>query len=229
MRITFSENQPFRPERTFIGDRKKPTTVNKNDIPMQLKKKSIQEVQEYNTRIFYTPLFNFSSSVSYPALSFQFPPLPHYLARISSKGLPKLTVRSTTMSTLLHSDPDSLSTDSLGGLEEPVTLKVPLSTSVVLQNANVAPPPVADQKISIRFQPIGSTSAIHPTSFKVSRIQTVASIQKFLMRQLRLLTVHVYVLSSFQPTPDEKLGDLYGLFKTNGELILSYCENVAFG
>lgn len=135
----------------------------------------------------------------------------------------------TTMSALLQSDPDSLSTDSLSGLDEPVNTKVPLSTSVVLQKSNVAPPPVSDEKISLRFQPIGSTMSINPPSFKVSKSQTVASIQKFLMRRLRLATVHVYVLSSFQPTPDETLGDLHGLFNTNGELILSYCENIAFG
>ncbi|SGZ47967.1 CIC11C00000003424 [Sungouiella intermedia] len=129
---------------------------------------------------------------------------------------------------LLQSDPDSLSTDSLG-LDEPVKAKVPLSTSVVLQKSKVVVPPVADGKMSVRFQPIGSTSSINPASFKVSKTQTVASIQKFLMRRLRLGLVHVYVLSSFQPTPDETLGDLYGLFKTNGELILSYCENIAFG
>lgn len=133
------------------------------------------------------------------------------------------------MSTLLQSDPDSLSTDSLGGLDEHVKPKVPMSTSVVLQKSNIAPPPVSEEKMSVRFQPIGSTSSITPSSYKVSKTQTVASIQKFLMRRLRLATVHVYVLSSFQPTPDEILGDLYGLFKTNGELILSYCENIAFG
>lgn len=133
------------------------------------------------------------------------------------------------MSTLLQSDPDSLSTDSLGGLEEPVTERIPMSTSVVLQRAKLAPPSVTEDKISLRFQPIGSTAKISTTSFKVSRTQTVASIQKFLLRQLRLPTVHIYVLSSFQPTPDEKLGDLYEQFKTNGELILSYCESIAFG
>lgn len=134
------------------------------------------------------------------------------------------------MSTLLHSDPDSLSTDSLGDLDQPAAQKVPLSTSVVLQRANVEPEPLPTAtKISIRFQPIGSTLAIRPASFKVSPTQTVASIQKFLMLRLKISTVHVYVLSSFQPTPDESLGDLHGFFKSNGELLLSYCESIAFG
>lgn len=134
------------------------------------------------------------------------------------------------MSALLQSDPDSLSTDSLGDLEQPVEQKVPLSTLVILERAKIEPEqPILPTKISVRFQPIGSTLAIRPASFKVSPTQTIGSIQKFLMKRLKISTVHIYVLSSFQPTPDETLGDLHGLFKTNNELLLSYCESIAFG
>lgn len=131
------------------------------------------------------------------------------------------------MSTLLQSDPDLSSTDSL---EQPVVLKVPLSTSVVLEKlpkAAAQPEPI--EKISIRFQPIGSAPAINPSSYKIATTQTIGSILLFLMRRLKLKTINIYVLSSFQPTPDERLGDLYGMFKSNGELLLSYCESVAFG
>lgn len=133
------------------------------------------------------------------------------------------------MSLLLHSESDSL-TDSLVSMDPPAQEKVPLSTSIILQKAQVElVPPPQDQKISVRFQPIGSAPAMKPLSFTVSGTQTIGSILKFLMRRLRLKTVHVYVLSSFQPTPDEKLGDLHGMFRINGELILSYCETIAFG
>lgn len=84
-------------------------------------------------------------------------------------------------------------------------------------------------KVSIRFQPIGAAPLIKPQFFQVSRTQTVGSIMKFLMRRLRLKSIHVYVLSSFQPTPDETLGPLHDLFKTKNELILSYCEQIAYG
>lgn len=87
----------------------------------------------------------------------------------------------------------------------------------------------ATRKVSIRFQPIGATPLLRPQLFEVSRLQTIGSILKFLMRRLRLKTVHVYVLSSFQPTPDETIGSLYDSFKTNNELILSYCEQIAYG
>lgn len=139
------------------------------------------------------------------------------------------------MSTLLHSESDSLSNESINNLESPAPEKVPLSTSTILRKAEIRIAETLEtrsttgNKISIRFQPIGSAPALNPLSFKVSGTQTIGSILKFLMRRLRLKTVHIYVLSSFQPTPDEKLGDLYGMYKTNGELILSYCETVAFG
>lgn len=141
---------------------------------------------------------------------------------------------STAMSALLHSDPgsSSSSTNSIDEqLEAPSVDKVPLSASIVLQKAELPLEKLvaAPEKISVRFQPISSAPALRPPSFKVAGTQTVGSILKFLMKRLRMNTVHVYVLSSFQPTPDEKLGDLHELFKTNGELILSYCEGIAFG
>lgn len=84
-------------------------------------------------------------------------------------------------------------------------------------------------KVPIRFQPIGATPLLKPQTFQASRSQTIGSIMKFLLRRLRLKTIHIYVLSSFQPTPDETLGSLYDSFKTNNELILSYCEQIAYG
>lgn len=143
------------------------------------------------------------------------------------------------MASLLHSEPGSSDSDGTSAssdsaapgldLEAPAAAKVPLSASIVLQRAPPTAPVPAPPKITVRFQPISSAPAIRPALFKVAGTQTVGSISKFLMKRLRLSTVHVYVLSSFQPTPDEKLGDLHALFKTNGELLLSYCESVAFG
>lgn len=86
-----------------------------------------------------------------------------------------------------------------------------------------------NDKVTLRFHSIGSTPQLNPLIFRVSRSQKIASILKFLIRRLRLTTAHVYVLSSFQPTPDESIGSLYDLFKTNQELILSYCEQIAYG
>ncbi|CAK9437005.1 uncharacterized protein LODBEIA_P14790 [Lodderomyces beijingensis] len=85
-------------------------------------------------------------------------------------------------------------------------------------------------KISIRLQPIGSTRAILPKVFKILSTQSVSTVNRFLCRKLRSKEpFHLYIHNSFSPLPDEKVGDLYNMFKTNNELIISYCNTLAFG
>lgn len=116
---------------------------------------------------------------------------------------------------------------------EPVDQKVPLSTLMVLPKMEEDPLTEllepSTEKVTLRFHPIGSAPAINPSIFKISGSQTVATVLKYLMRRLRLKHIHLYVLSTFQPTPDEKLGDLHQLFLSNGELVLGYCQTIAFG
>ncbi|KAG5420626.1 ATG12 [Candida metapsilosis] len=99
------------------------------------------------------------------------------------------------------------------------------STTEALQKP-VAQDPV---KISIRFIPIGSTVEIKPKVFKISSTQTIATLNKFLCKKLKQSHLCLYIQSSFSPAPEEKIGDLYNLFKTKDELIVSYCNSVAFG
>lgn len=95
-------------------------------------------------------------------------------------------------------------------------------------------PPAIDEeevtKITIRFQPIGSTPHIQPKVFKISSTSTIATINKFLIKKLKTkLLIYIYIQNSFLPNPDEKIIDLFNLFKTNNELIISYCNTIAFG
>lgn len=116
---------------------------------------------------------------------------------------------------------------------EPIDQKVPLSTLMVLPKMEEDPLKEllepSKEKVTLRFHPIGSAPAINPSIFKISGSQTVATVLNYLMRRLRLKNIHLYVLSTFQPTPDEKLGDLHKLFLSNGELVLAYCQTIAFG
>ncbi|KAK6204524.1 ubiquitin-like autophagy protein Apg12-domain-containing protein [Scheffersomyces amazonensis] len=84
-------------------------------------------------------------------------------------------------------------------------------------------------KITVRFVPIGSTPIIDKKVFTINRHQSVATLTKFLTKKLRLNSVHLYIQSSFSPTPDENLGDLFDSFRTGEELIISYCNTIAFG
>ncbi|CAI5757156.1 unnamed protein product [Candida verbasci] len=110
-----------------------------------------------------------------------------------------------------------------------VDQKVPLSTSIILDKSIVKKEPEIT-KITIRFQPIGSAKSIEPRVFKISSNQTISTLNKFLTKKLKSKELlRLYVQNSFQPLPDEKIGDLYNLFKTNNELIVTYCNTVAFG
>ncbi|RCK63097.1 Ubiquitin-like protein ATG12 [Candida viswanathii] len=121
----------------------------------------------------------------------------------------------------------------------PPQTKIPLSTSIILekkipleqQEKVLNPPPTTtDSKIMIRFVPIGSTPSIQPRVFKISSGQTISTLNKFLCKKLRHKGIlHLYIQNSFMPLPDEQIGSLYALFKTNNELIISYCNTIAFG
>lgn len=135
------------------------------------------------------------------------------------------------MADLLHSENDSSSSEEAPPdvkLASPPEEKVPMSTSIIFEKAKVSLDAPAE-KITVRFLAIGSTPLIRPLKFVVAGTQTIGTISTFLMKKLRLRSVHIYVLNLFQPTPDEKLGDLHQLFHTNGELLLGYCETMAFG
>lgn len=123
--------------------------------------------------------------------------------------------------------------------DEKIESKIPLSTSIVLEKLpnqkQVQLSKIANEsdifKVTIRFQPIGSTSSINPRVFKISSNQSISTLSKFLIKRLKIKSnlVYLYIQNSFQPNPDEKIGDLYHLFKTNNELIINYCHSIAFG
>ncbi|KAJ1505456.1 Ubiquitin-like protein [Coelomomyces lativittatus] len=54
----------------------------------------------------------------------------------------------------------------------------------------------------------------------------------FLRRELRLKkdgSLFLYINQAFAPNPDEKLGNLYDCFGSDGHLIVNYCTTPAWG
>ncbi|WEJ96834.1 Ubiquitin-like protein [Yamadazyma tenuis] len=88
---------------------------------------------------------------------------------------------------------------------------------------------VHDEKITIRFKAVGSTPSVNPKIFKISSSSSVSVLIKFLCNRLKSKTIYVYISNSFQPNPDENLGQLYQMFGVNNELIINYCNSIAFG
>ncbi|KAF6010533.1 hypothetical protein HII12_002774 [Brettanomyces bruxellensis] len=85
-------------------------------------------------------------------------------------------------------------------------------------------------KVQIRFKSIGSIGQLRPAVFKISRSSRFLSILRFLTRRLKINNVYCYLENSIVPSPDDSIGNLYDLFKSgDSELIVSYCNIVAFG
>ncbi|ODV86794.1 hypothetical protein CANARDRAFT_27181 [[Candida] arabinofermentans NRRL YB-2248] len=99
----------------------------------------------------------------------------------------------------------------------------PQTTSTIL---TVSKPVVS--KIQIRFKSIGSVNQVKPAVFKISKSSKFASILKFLELKIGG-KVYCYLSNSVSPNPDEELSNLYDIFKVGDELIVSYCNTVAFG
>ncbi|KAG7877289.1 hypothetical protein KL938_004045 [Ogataea parapolymorpha] len=97
------------------------------------------------------------------------------------------------------------------------------TTSAVL---SVSKP--TESKIQIRFKSIGSVDQVSPAVFKISKSSKFSSILRFLELKLGK-KVYCYLNNSVSPNPDEELENLYNIFRVGDELIVSYCNIVAFG
>lgn len=111
--------------------------------------------------------------------------------------------------------------------------KLPKVTNDALEKRQVAERQKADNpkqnKIQIKFQPIGSIPQVNPSVCKISAEQPFALVVTFLSRSLKVNQIYCYVNSSFAPNPQQIVGDLWSQFKVDNELIVSYCGTVAFG
>ncbi|ODV63067.1 Atg12p [Ascoidea rubescens DSM 1968] len=99
------------------------------------------------------------------------------------------------------------------------------------------------QKCLIRFQSIGSVNQIQPKVYKISSNQQFSSLIVFLKKKLKIYNnnqdnnndsstdsqIFCYIKNTFAPSPDEIIGNLFKNFATNNELIVCYCNTVAFG
>ncbi|KAK6465218.1 putative autophagy protein Apg12 [Scheffersomyces coipomensis] len=110
-----------------------------------------------------------------------------------------------------------------------ITRQRTTSTTPIDESTLTSPSPSTDLKITVRFQPIGSTRILSTRVFKIGRNRNISTLILFIRKQIEVQSVFLYIQSSFQPNPDENLGTLYDLYKTGEELIISYCDTVAFG
>eukprot|EP01083_Nonionella_stella_P013984 39335_1 len=80
-------------------------------------------------------------------------------------------------------------------------------------------------KIVIHFRPVGSAPILKQKKFKVGADKLFLSLENFLKKQLKLSSndqIYIYINQAFQPSFDERLGDLYSCFRIGKELVLHY-------
>ncbi|ODQ53901.1 APG12-domain-containing protein [Saitoella complicata NRRL Y-17804] len=87
-------------------------------------------------------------------------------------------------------------------------------------------------KVAIRFKAVGRAPILKQQVYKITSGQRFQTVTTFLRRQLKLRpsdTLFLYINSTFAPSLDEVIGNLYQSFKVNDELVVNYCTTQAFG
>ncbi|KAF3905309.1 hypothetical protein ABW21_db0209864 [Orbilia brochopaga] len=149
-------------------------------------------------------------------------------------------------------EPDSDDDDSLA---PPITLSasvmltnIPRDSRVALANAFVP----STAKVTIRLLSVGSTPSLKKNVFTLTASKKFSVVVNFLRNKLKLngppaatspsssgnitaqpnnngQSLFVYVNSTFAPSLDEEVGNLFRCFKREEELVVNYCLTPAFG
>jgi len=89
-----------------------------------------------------------------------------------------------------------------------------------------------DGKVIVVLKNVGNAPALKSNKFKLSVQSPFQSITDFLRKQLKYKptdTLFLFINSTFQPSPDETVADLFKCFHQNGKLVVSYCTTAAWG
>lgn len=112
-----------------------------------------------------------------------------------------------------------------------ILTSLPTTSTTLL---STSPGALTQQKITIRFQPVGSAPTLRQKVFKVSSAQRFETVVNFLRKKLGAEvrageSVFCYVNSVFAPALDEGVGELWRCFRTGEELVVAYAKMPAFG
>ncbi|KAH3663993.1 hypothetical protein OGAPHI_004707 [Ogataea philodendri] len=153
--------------------------------------------------------------------------------KVGATNVPQ-SIAEETGDTASGSDSESLDDESTIK-KDPQKTKITLNQSMMLSklpakttSAVLTVSKPTEAKVQIRFKSIGSINQVRPAVFKISKSSKFSSIIKFLELKLGR-KVYCYLNNSMSPNPDEELENLYNLFRVGDELIVSYCNIVAFG
>jgi ubiquitin-like protein ATG12 len=87
-------------------------------------------------------------------------------------------------------------------------------------------------KVLLFLRPVGEVAGLRKTRYKLDGSKAIIEVEKFLRKTLEMSAdqnIFIYCGSGFSPTPDQNLQDLFDNFQTNGELIVNYGIQEAWG
>jgi ubiquitin-like protein ATG12 len=91
---------------------------------------------------------------------------------------------------------------------------------------------MAEEKVKMHFCAVGSARQMRETKYQMAASSKFASVQSKLRKMLQLKptdALFLFINSSFVPNSSDTLGNLFENFKTGNELIINYCEEIAWG
>jgi len=91
---------------------------------------------------------------------------------------------------------------------------------------------MAEQKVRMHFCAVGSARPMRETKYQLAASTKFAFVQNNLRKRLQLKptdALFLFINSSFVPNSNDTLGNLFENFKTGNELIINYCEEIAWG
>ncbi|KAK3303403.1 ubiquitin-like autophagy protein Apg12-domain-containing protein [Chaetomium strumarium] len=110
-----------------------------------------------------------------------------------------------------------------------VLMTLPRDASAALAAAGAFP----QEKVVVRFKPVGSAPPIRRELVKVASAHKFESVVAYLRKTLKVSeteSVFLYVNSTFAPALDEVVGNLWRCFKdSNDHLNVAYSMTPAFG
>eukprot|EP00808_Paulinella_micropora_P028572 g1440.t1 len=80
-----------------------------------------------------------------------------------------------------------------------------------------------DQKVQVHFRATGGAPILRKTKFAIQASRRFSSLITFLKQHLKSEQLFLFCASTFSPSPDETIWDLYQCFQINGELVVNYC------
>ncbi|KAJ9081320.1 Ubiquitin-like protein [Entomophthora muscae] len=88
------------------------------------------------------------------------------------------------------------------------------------------------EKVIVRFRAVGNAPIMKRNHYNIKTTFKFRALTNFLRKELGYKSsesLFLYVNSSFAPSPDESVSNLFKCFQVDNQLIINYCTSQAWG